>query len=30
MNNLTVDVIIDGMIKITFNAQSLVEEGEIK
>lgn len=29
MKNLTVDAIIDGMIKITLNAQSLVEEGEI-
>lgn len=29
MQNLTVDTIIDGMIKITLNAQSLVEEGEI-
>jgi AbiV family abortive infection protein len=29
MKNLTVDAILDGMIKITLNAQSLVEEGEI-
>lgn len=29
MNNLTVDTIIDGMIKITSNAQSLVDEGEL-
>jgi len=29
MKNLTVDTIIEGMIKITLNAQSLVEEAEI-
>jgi len=29
MKNLTVDTIIEGMVKITLNAQSLVEEAEI-
>ncbi len=29
MKNLTADTIIEGMIQITLNAQSLVEEAEI-